>query len=55
MPAVLYNMDGDNLGEIELSDVMFGAEANKTLIHEAVVNFLANRRAILQQRRLEVR
>jgi large subunit ribosomal protein L4 len=43
--AVLYNMDGDNLGEIELSDVMFGAEVNKTLIHEAVVNFLANRRA----------
>lgn len=43
--AVLYNMDGKNLGEIELSEVVFGAEVNKALIHEAVVNYLANRRA----------
>lgn len=42
--AVLYNMDGENLGEVELSDAIFGVEVNKTLIHEAVVNFLANRR-----------
>lgn len=42
--AALYNMDGENLGEIELSEVIFGAEVNNVLIHEAVVNFLANRR-----------
>lgn len=45
MPKVdLYNMDGKVVGDIELSDNIFGAEVNKNAIHLAVVNQLANKR-----------
>ena len=40
----VYNMDGDTVGEIELSDVTFGAKVNEHLIHMAIVNQLANKR-----------
>jgi large subunit ribosomal protein L4 len=45
MPKVaLYNMEGKQVGDVELSDSIFGIEVNKTVLHEAVVNFLANQR-----------
>ena len=42
--AVLYNMQGKKVGDVELSAAIFGAEVNKTVLHEAVVNYLANQR-----------
>ena len=46
MPTVkLRNLQNEEIGDIELSDAVFGAELNEGLIHAAVKNFLANRRA----------
>ena len=42
--AVLYNMQGAKVGEAQLSEALFGAEVNKTVLHESVVNYLANQR-----------
>ncbi len=45
MPSVaLYNMDGKEVGTIELNETVFGAEVNKTAIYEVVKNYLANQR-----------
>lgn len=45
MPKVdLYNMKGEVVGDIELSDNVFGTDINKEVLHAAVVNQLANRR-----------
>jgi len=45
MPKVdLYSMDGSVIGDIELSDNIFGVDVNKNAIHLAVVNYLANQR-----------
>ena len=45
MPKVdLYNMNGEVIGDIELSDNVFGADINKNAMHLAVLNHLANRR-----------
>ena len=45
MPQVtLYNMNADNIGEIELNDHVFGIEPNQVVMHQAVVNYLANQR-----------
>lgn len=40
----VYNMKGETVGEVELSDAVFGAEYNEPLIHQAVVTYLANQR-----------
>ncbi len=40
----VYNMKGVEVGELELSDAVFGAEYNEPLIHQAVVTYLANQR-----------
>ena len=42
--AVLYNMQGSKVGDVELSAALFGAEVNKAVLHESVVNYLANQR-----------
>ena len=42
--AVLYNMQGAKIGDVELSAALFGAEVNKAVLHETVVNYLANQR-----------
>ena len=42
--ALVYNMAGEQVGEIELSDAIFGIEPNESVLHEAVKNHLANRR-----------
>lgn len=45
MPKVsVYNMEGQAVGEIELSDTVFGAAVNEPLLHEAVVIYLNNQR-----------
>ena len=45
MPTVpVYNVQGSKVGEIALSDNIFGAKVNKALLHEAVVMQLASRR-----------
>lgn len=45
MPKVaLYNMKAENVGEIELSDSIFGVTPNKSVLHQYVVNYLANQR-----------
>jgi large subunit ribosomal protein L4 len=45
MPKIdLYNTAGEVIGDIELSDAVFGISANKQVMHLAVVNQLANRR-----------
>jgi large subunit ribosomal protein L4 len=46
MPTVkVMDLESKEVGEIELPDAVFGVALNEPLIHEAVRNFLANRRA----------
>ena len=40
----VYNMKGEQVGEVELNDAVFGAEVKENLVHAAVVAQLANRR-----------
>ena len=42
--VVVYNMEGNEVGTIELSDAVFGVEVNEHLVHMAVVQQLANNR-----------
>ena len=42
--VVVYNMEGKEVGTIELSDAVFGVEVNEHLVHMAVVQQLANKR-----------
>ena len=45
MPKVsVYNLEGQAVGEIELSDAVFGAPVNEALLHQAVVMYLDNQR-----------
>ena len=45
MPNVaVLDMTGKNVGEITLSDAVFGIEPNAAVMHMAVVNYLANQR-----------
>ena len=45
MPTVkVRNLKNEEVGDVELSDVVFGAELNEALIHAAVRNFMANSR-----------
>ena len=45
MPKVaLYDIKGNNIGDIELSDAVFGQEVNTSALHQVVVNYLANQR-----------
>lgn len=45
MPKVaVLNQDGAEVGEIELSDAVFGAPVNQSLMHQAVVRYQANQR-----------
>ena len=40
----VLNMEGSEVGTIELSDAVFGVEVNEHLVHQAVLNQLANNR-----------
>lgn len=45
MPKVaLYDINGNNIGDIELSDAVFGQKVNTSVLHQVVVNYLANQR-----------
>ena len=45
MPKVaVLDMTGKEVGQIELSDAVFGVEPNKAVMLDLVKNFLANRR-----------
>ena len=45
MPTVkVRNLKNTEVGEVELSDAVFGVEYNESLVHAAVRNYLANRR-----------
>ena len=40
----VYNIEGNQVGEIELNDAVFGVEVNEHLVHQAVLSQLANNR-----------
>ena len=40
----VFNMEGNEVGTMELSDAVFGVEINENLVHQAVVLRLANER-----------
>ena len=45
MPKVtVYNMSGAQVGEIELSEAVFGIQPNQVAVHAVVKNYLANQR-----------
>ena len=45
MPTVkVYNMAGEAVGEVELSEAIFGIEPNKQALHETALNYLSNQR-----------
>ena len=45
MPKVdLLNMEGKKVGNIELSEEVFGVEVNEYAMHDVVINYLANQR-----------
>ncbi len=45
MPKVaLYDSKGATIGDIELSETLFGAEVNKSVLHQVVTAYLANQR-----------
>ncbi len=58
MPKVaLYDINGSQVGDIELNDAIFGIEMNNHAMYEAVKNYLANQRQGTQsaKTRAEVR
>lgn len=58
MPKVaLYNIEGKQIGDIDLKDEIFAVEINNAALHETVKNFLANQRQGTQstKTRTEVR
>ena len=42
--VTVYNMEGNEVGTMELNDALFGVEINEHLVHLAVVRQLANKR-----------
>ena len=45
MPQVtVFDMTGKSVDEINLSEGIFGIESNTSVMHAAVVNYLANQR-----------
>ncbi len=45
MPTLnVYNIKGEEVGKMELSDAVFGIKPNAAAMHAVVVNYLANRR-----------
>ena len=42
--VAVYNMEGNEVGKMDLNDAVFGVEINEHLVHMAVVQNLANKR-----------
>ncbi len=40
----VYNMEGNEVGSLELNDAIFGVEINEHLVHMAVLQYMANKR-----------
>ena len=40
----VFNMSGEQVGEIELPEAVFGIEPNESVVHDVVKNHLANKR-----------
>ena len=58
MPKVdVYDIKGKKVSDIELADKVFGIEPNENIVHEVLVNYLANQRQGTQstKTRAEVR
>ena len=55
--TALYDMNGKQVGDIELNENIFGVEVNASVLHQVVVNYLANQRQGTQstKTRAEVR
>lgn len=55
--VALYNMEGVKTGSMEVLDSVFAADVNKSVLHQVVVNYLANQRQGTQstKTRTEVR
>ena len=51
--VAVYNMEGKEVGSIELSDSIFGVEINEHLVHMAVLQQLANNRQGTQKAKTE--
>ena len=49
--VAIYNMEGNEVGSLELNDAVFGVEVNEHLLHMAVVQQLANKRQGTQKAR----
>ncbi len=49
--VAVYNMEGNEVGSMELNDAVFGTEINDHLVHMAVVQQLANKRQGTQSAR----
>ncbi|AKG35605.1 50S ribosomal protein L4 [Paenibacillus durus] len=43
--VTIYNMEGNRVGEMELNESIFGIVSNESVMHDAVVNYLANKRS----------
>ena len=42
--VAVYNIEGKEVGSVELNDNIYGVEINENLVHKAVVTYLANGR-----------
>ena len=42
--TAVFNMAGEKVSELELNESIFAIEPNETVMHLAVVNYLANQR-----------
>ena len=40
----IFNMAGQQVGEVELSEAIFGVQPNESVLHETIKNYLANQR-----------
>ncbi len=49
--AMMFDMAGKQLGEVELSEAVFGIEPNESVLHDSVKNHLANCRQGTQSAR----
>jgi len=43
----IYNQEAEPVGEIKLSDKVFGVKVNESLVHQAMVTQMANQRQVL--------
>ena len=58
MPKVdVYDINGKKVSDVELNENVFGIEPNEAIVHEVLVNYLANQRQGTQstKTRAEVR